>query len=303
MPDEAPRRGSNVVPDPGPGARYVRQDGADYPGRLLDLHDPPAGLFVRGRSLPSADRLIGIVGARSCSALGREIARDFGRRLGEAGWVVVSGAARGIDSAAHRGSLDAGAPTVAVLGSGIDVAYPPSSGPLLAEIAERGTIVSEYPPGVPAMPFRFPARNRIVVGLSRALIVVEGEEGSGSLISAEHALDLGRDVLAVPGAITNPLAAVPNALIREGAALVRGIDDVFAELGIETPAASAESEPVEGLSEAEKRALALVIDRVLPESISVSMGLPLSDVLPLLLALEMKGFIRSVGGRIERRHR
>ena len=286
------------------GATYVDGRSERYPGQLLDLHDPPPGLFLRGRSLPPSDRLVAIVGARACSPLGRDIARDLGRRLGAVGWAVVSGAARGIDAASHEGALDAGAPTVAVLGSGIDVAYPASSAPLIERIASSGTVVSEYPPGVPAMPFRFPARNRIVAGLARALIVVEGEEGSGSLISAEHALDLGRPVMAVPGSITSPLAAVPNALIREGAALVRGVDDVFAELGIETPSGGmdAGTDPeADQLTEPERRALAALRDRTLPEVVAAALGVGVAEALPVLLALELKGLVRSVGGRFERR--
>ncbi|MFM7718309.1 MAG: DNA-processing protein DprA [Actinomycetota bacterium] len=290
------------VPTDDPARRsavYVARGSDGYPGQLLDLHDPPAGLFLRGRPLPSAERLIAIVGARACSPLGREIARGLGRRLGEVGWIVVSGAARGIDSASHEGALDAGAPTVAVLGSGIDVAYPASSAPLIERIAATGTVVSEYTPGVPAMPFRFPARNRIVAGLARALVVVEGEQGSGSLISAEHALDLGRTVMAVPGSIASPLSAVPNALIREGAALVRGVDDVFAELGIEVPAEASAADV--GLSEAERRAFEAVGDRTLPEAVAEALGVGVAEALPVLLALELKGLVRAVGGRFERR--
>ena len=230
--------------------RYLARGTGGYPEQLLDLHDPPEGLFLRGRPLPAADRIVAVVGARRCSPLGREVARDLGRGLGRAGWSVVSGAARGIDAASHEGALDEGSHTVAVLGSGIDVAYPPASAGLIERIAATGTVVSEYPPGVPARPFRFPARNRIVAGLARAVVVVEGEEGSGSLISAEHALDLGRDVMAVPGAVTNPLAAVPNQLIRDGAALVRGAVDVLAELGVATGERAADAVD---LTEGERR--------------------------------------------------
>lgn len=287
----------------GAGAvRYVRRGDEGYPSQLLDLHDPPDGLFLRGRELPPKDRLVAMVGARACSPAGADIARTIARGLAEAGFAVVSGAARGIDSASHEGSLTGGAATVAVLGSGIDIAYPRSSSALLARIAERGSIASEYPPGVPAMAFRFPARNRIVVGLARALIVVEGEDGSGSLISAEHALDLGRDVLAVPGAPANPLAATPNALIRDGAALVRGVRDVLGELGVATDDVRARAAQLSlDLSDLDRRVLGSVSDRVLPESIASSLGLSLGDVLPALFRLELAGHVRNVGGRFERR--
>lgn len=285
--------------------RYVRCGDAAYPPQLLDLHDPPEGLFLRGEGLPRRDRLVAIVGARACSQAGAEIAHAIARGLARAGFAVVSGAARGIDSASHEGSLDGGAPTVAVLGSGIDVAYPRASARLLDRIAAAGTVVSEYPPGVPAMAFRFPARNRIVVGLSRALVVVEGEEGSGSLISAEHALDLGRDVLAIPGAITNPLAAAPNALIREGAALVRGVEDILAELGVDAPGAAPEraAQLVLDLGGDERAVLDAVTDRLLPEAVAASVGRTAGEVLPVLFRLELAGLIRNVGGRYEPRLR
>lgn len=288
--------------------RYVGRDAEGYPPQLLDLHDPPPGLFVRGADLPPRDRLVAMVGARACSATGAEVARAIGRGLADAGFVVVSGAARGIDTASHEGSLDGEAPTVAVLGSGIDVAYPRSSAGLIDRIAARGTVASEYPPGVPAMAFRFPARNRIVVGLARAVIVVEGEEGSGSLISAEHALDIGRDVLAVPGAITNPLSATPNALIREGAALVRGVEDVLAELGVDTRRSptldvGGEGDVPVGLEPDERRVFEAVTERVLPDAVAAALGVGVEEVLPVLFGLELRGLVRSVGGRFERRLR
>lgn len=284
--------------------RYVARDEPGYPLQLLELHDPPDGLFLRGRALPPRERLVAIVGARACSPSGAEIARSIARGLAAAGFAVVSGAARGIDAAAHEGSLAGDAPTVAVLGSGIDVPYPRASAALLERIAETGTVVSEYPPGVPAMAFRFPARNRIVVALARALIVVEGEAGSGSLISAEYALDLGRDVFAVPGAVMNPLSVTPNALIRDGAALVRGADDVLEGLGVALPVAAAAAVPLPiDLPEADRRALAAVTDRALPETVATALGLPIEEALAILFRLELGGWLRSVGGRYERRLR
>lgn len=283
--------------------RYVRRDEKGYPTQLLELHDPPDGLFLRGGDLPPRDRLVAIVGARACSPSGREIATGIARGLADAGFAVVSGAARGIDAAAHEGSLAGGAPTVAVLGSGIDVPYPRGSAALIARIGEAGTVASEYPPGVPAMPFRFPARNRIVVALARALVVVEGEVGSGSLISAEHALDLGRDVFAVPGAVTNPLSATPNALIRDGAALIRGAGDVLEELGV-APSETTSTVPLPlDLPEVDRRALDAVTDRVLPETVAAALDRPIEETLAVLFRLELAGLLRSVGGRYERRLR
>ena len=181
------------------GARFLTPDDAEYPSSCLQLDDPPVALYVRGARLDVDEVRVAIVGARRCSTLGGEIARDLGRRLGSAGVCVVSGAAYGIDASSHRGALDAGGRTIAVLGSGIDVGYPRSSADLIERIAQTGSVVSEYAPGVPAEPHRFPARNRIVVALSSALVVVEGAALSGSRISVDHALDLGREVFAVPG--------------------------------------------------------------------------------------------------------
>src|SRR5205809_6482365 len=156
-----------------------------------------------------------MVGARSCSSIGKEVATAFGRGLAGAGVCVVSGGARGIDAASHRGALRAGGRTIAVLGCGIDLLYPGQNRALLREVLGSGALVSEYPPGTPAEPFRFPARNRIVAALCRAVVVVEGARGSGSMITADHALDVGREVFAVPGAVSSPLAAVPLELIRD----------------------------------------------------------------------------------------
>jgi DNA processing protein len=174
-----------------------------------------------------------MVGARNCSPAGAETAKAIARSLSRAGVRVVSGAARGIDKAAHLGALGGAGGTVAVLGCGIDVAYPNDNRTLLAEIASHGAVISEYPPGVPAEPFRFPARNRIVAALSRAVVVVEGADGSGSMITADHALEVGREVFAVPGPVTSPLSAVPLSLIRQGATLIRGPHDLLEDLGLE----------------------------------------------------------------------
>jgi DNA processing protein len=281
------------------GARFVVVGDPEYPSQLEHLADPPLGLFVRGRALVPGRALVAIVGARGCSDLGRDLARDLGRALADSGVSVVSGAARGIDAAAHEGSLDAGGLTVAVLGCGIDAVYPPGSRPLVRRILERGTVVSEYPPGVPPDGFRFPARNRIVAALARAVVVVEGRARSGSLISAEHALDLGRDVFAVPGAVSNPLSETPHRLIREGATLIRGAADLLLELGFDGPA---QADPVDlDLPPAERRALDAVRGSVVPDRVAAALGVRAPEALALLLRLELRGLVRSVGGRFERR--
>ncbi|MDP9296262.1 MAG: DNA-processing protein DprA, partial [Actinomycetota bacterium] len=283
------------------GARVVIFDGPEYPAGLDALKDPPAILFVRGRDLREIDPAVAVVGARNCSALGEELARDMGRTLAREGCWVVSGAARGIDSASHEGALEHRR-TAAVLGCGIDVTYPLAKRSLLGRIAAAGALVSEYPPGVPAEPFRFPARNRLVAGLARALVVVEGAAGSGSLITADHALEIGRTVFAVPGVVTNPLTQAPHELIREGATLIRGVGDLLHDLGLpDVGAERIRAGHVHGLTDAERVALSSVRGSVLPDAVARALDLPLPEAISVLMTLEMKGLVRNVGGRIERR--
>jgi DNA processing protein len=278
------------------GARFVAWGDEEYPPQLGQIHDPPAALFVRGAGLPRIDVAVAVVGARTCSDLGREIARSIGGGLAASGITVVSGAARGIDAAAHEGALAAGGRTVAALGCGIDQTYPRGSRALIERIADAGALISEYPPGVPPEPFRFPARNRIVAGLAGATVVVEGAPGSGSLITGDHALEFGRDVYAVPGAVTNPLASVPLELIREGATMIRGVEDLLLDLKLDGDGGPARRADV---SLIEQAALDLLAERVLPERIARGMGLSVAEVIPVLMSLEMKGLVRGVGGRYE----
>ena len=184
---------------------------------------------------------VAIVGARACSSYGRSVTRSLARDIAAAGLVVVSGMARGIDGEAHRGALDAGGATVAVLGCGVDRDYPAAHAELARRIAETGLVVSEYEPGVEPAPWRFPARNRIIAGLCRATVVIEARERSGALITADFALEEGRDVLAVPGEITSTLSAGTNALLRLGAIPVTCADDVLEVFGLERAAKVAPS--------------------------------------------------------------
>ena len=229
-----------------------------------------------------------------------EIARDLGRRLGSAGVCIVSGAAYGIDAASHRGALDAGGRTIAVLGSGIDVGYPRSSAELIARIAEMGSVVSEYAPGIPAEPHRFPARNRIVVALASALVVVEGAAASGSRISVDHALDLGRDVFAVPGPVTSPLAEVPLALIREGATMIRGAGDLLADLEVAVASEEEQADPPIELPDDERRVWRSLAEPSLPDAVARNVSLSIPDAVAALIRLELRGLVRSTGGRYER---
>ena len=205
-----------------------------YPPLLVELHDPPARLYLRGGAAEILARpSVAIVGARSCSAYGAQVARELARELAAAGVVVVSGLARGVDGEAHRGALMAGGLTVAVLGCGIDRDYPRAHAELARRIVQSGVVVSEYPPDVEPAPWRFPARNRIVAGLAKATIVIEARRLSGALITADFALELGREVFAVPGEITSSLSEGTNDLIRQGATPLLGAGDVLEVLGIE----------------------------------------------------------------------
>lgn len=276
------------------GARPVWWDDPAYPPQLRTIHDPPFLLYVRGGALPERARAVAVVGARRCSATGRELARELGRGLGRAGVTVVSGAAAGIDSASHEGALEAGGPTVAVLGGGVDGAGMGTRRRLVERIAIAGTVVSEYPPGVHPSAFRFPARNRIIAGLARATVVVEGADRSGSLITGTHALEFGREVFAVPGAPTNPLAAVPLQLIREGATMIRGPEDLLEDLGI-----PAEAAPAPELTETELGALRALAGPTLPERVARELGVGLAEALGVLVGLELRGLVRGIGGRFE----
>jgi DNA processing protein len=265
-----------------------------YPPLLTELHDPPARLFLRGGPAELLARpAVAIVGARSCSSYGAQVARELARELAAAGVVVVSGLARGIDGDAHRGALAGSGITVAVLGCGIDRDYPRSHAELARRIAEDGLVVSEYTPGVEPAPWRFPARNRIIAGLARATVVVEARERSGALITADFALELGRDVFAVPGEITSALSAGTNDLLRQGAAPLLSADDILGALGLERapPARTAH------LSPAAQAVGAILGDgaRAADELVR-AVGLGSAEVAAALVELELAGLATSADG-------
>jgi len=228
------------------GHRFLARSSPDFPPLLRAIHDPPAGLFLRGEGEPGllARAAVAIVGARASSGYGASVARSLGRELAAAGLVVVSGLARGIDAEAHRGPLEADGTTVAVLGCGIDRDYPAAHAELARRVAGAGLIVAEYAPGVEPAPWRFPARNRIVAGLCAATVVVEARERSGALITADLALEEGREVFAVPGEITSALSAGTNALLKLGATPLTGAGDVLASFGIQPEPAQSERSPL-----------------------------------------------------------
>ena len=220
--------------------RFLGRSEPGYPPLLRELHDPPPGLFLRGHGeveLLHRRAVVAIVGARACSSYGSQVARILARELASAGVVVVSGLARGVDGEAHRGALEAVGVTVAVLGCGVDRDYPAAHTQLANRVCERGLVVSEYAPGVEPAPWRFPARNRVIAGLCAATVVVEARERSGALMTADFALEAGREVFAVPGEITSALSAGTNALLRLGATPLTAAPDVLEALGLEAPAA------------------------------------------------------------------
>jgi len=226
------------------GIRIIGWDDAEYPSLLRRIYDPPAVLWTRGTLEPDAAS-VAVVGSRGASAAGRLCARSLGRDLAGAGLTVVSGLARGIDTAAHEGALEAEGRTVAVLGSGLDRLYPAENAKLAARISgQGGCVVSEFPLGTSPEPGHFPRRNRVIAGWSKAVVVVEAEMRSGALSTARAALEEGRDVLAVPGHPSQPMSAGTNQLIRDGAPLVRDASDVLSELGL-SPALARPQIPAE----------------------------------------------------------
>jgi DNA processing protein len=269
------------------------------PGAVASVFDPPAGLFVRGSApLELLDApCVAIVGARACSPYGAQVARVLGRDVAAAGLVVVSGLARGIDAEAHRGALEAGGRTVAVLGCGIDRDYPASHAELARRIRGAGLVVSEYGPGVEPAPWRFPARNRIVAGLSQAAVVVEARERSGALITADLALEEGREVFAVPGEITSALSAGTNRLLALGATPLLGAADVLRSFGIDP----AERPPPAGLSEPAALAFAaLDAGAATLDELAAATGLAAGPVAAALSELELAGLATEGDGRYRR---
>jgi len=262
-----------------------------FPPLLAAIFDPPRRLYIRGAA--GEDVLtrpaVAIVGARACSAYGSQTARRLGRELAAAGLVVVSGLARGIDGEAHRGALEAGGTTVAVLGCGIDRDYPAAHAELARRIRESGLVVSEYEPGVEPAPWRFPARNRIIAGLAAATVVVEARERSGALITADFALEEGRDVLAVPGEITSSLSAGANALLKLGAGPCTRAGDVLELFGLDP-----EARPDPEVNGAAATVLAAL--PAAPDELVRATGLDAPAVAVALAELELEGLAHEGDG-------
>jgi DNA processing protein len=291
------------------GAKLVNWKEPDYPQALLQIYDPPVMLYVRGDTgilnLPS----LSIVGTRRPTVYGSQMAERMGRDLAARGLTIVSGLARGIDAIAHQGATAAGGRAIGVLGTGIDVCYPKENKKLYEKVLERGAIVSEFPTGSHPAPENFPVRNRIIAGMPLGVIIVEGKQYSGSLITARLAMEFGREVFGVPGNVTQEVSFAPNLLIKQGAKLATNADDVIEELPTPVRAALVKAEAVES----EQRNLLLVdglspLQRKLYELLSAeeprhiddlvdASGLNSSEVLATLFELEMKGIVRQLPGK------
>jgi len=272
------------------GWRWMTPETAGYPELLAVTSDPPLGLFVAG-TLPEGPS-VAIVGSRRATAYGRQVAELLGREAAAAGAVVISGMARGVDAAAHRGALAGGGSTVAVWGTGPGRVYPAEHRALAEQIRGSGALVSEYLPGTPPRRHHFPARNRIIAGLASVLVVVEAAARSGALVTARLALDEGREVFAVPGSILSETSVGPNTLLRLGARPLLGPRDLLGELGLdrESPGACGGEDPLHGaLPAGESRSV---------EELAELLGRPIPEVVNLLLELEIGGTVeRAADGR------
>ena len=284
--------------------RVIAHGDDDYPELLGQISGPATGLYVNGDPDVLHMPALAIVGSRNPTRRGARNAFEFAHHLGSNGFCIVSGLAEGIDTAAHRGALDAGAPTVAFLGHGIDRVYPASNRALAHEIADSGALVSEFPPGTPPRKENFPQRNRLISGMSLGTLVVEAARRSGSLITARYAGEQGREVFAIPGSIHNPLARGCHQLIRQGAKLVETADDIVAELAplvshvLQNTLESTAKEPRKERSDDEYLQLrkSLGHDPAGVDEIAASSGLTIEQVSSMLLILELEGEVESLSG-------
>ncbi|MDD3653050.1 MAG: DNA-processing protein DprA [Desulfotomaculaceae bacterium] len=282
------------------GISFTCHNEPGYPEKLLSIYDPPPVIFVRGR-LEARDSLaVAMVGSRKPSPYGQLVAERLAKDLAAVEVTVISGMARGIDTVAHKGALAANGRTLAVMGSGLDVVYPRENKRLMEQIIANGAVISEFPPGSPPEAWHFPARNRIISGLALATVVVEAGERSGALITADFALEQGRDVMAVPGNIVNPLSRGPHRLIKQGAKLVEDADDILDELGLKKlfrPNQMGDGGSVKMSADEEALYQLLELDPVSLDELIVKSGLTSQKVMTALMYLEIKGFVRQMPGK------
>ena len=286
------------------GVTIVPFTDANYPARLRMIADPPPLLYVKGEIRPDDERAVGVVGSRSASDYGRRVARDLCRGLAALGFTVVSGMARGIDGTAHETALRFGARTIAVLGSGVDRAYPPEHATLYQRITKSGAVISELPLGTRPMTFNFPARNRLISGLSLGIVVVEATERSGSLITAALAVEQGREVFAVPGEVGSSRSRGAHRLIRQGAKLVETVDDIIEEIAPQLlsrpgePAREPQRMLPQSASAEVRKIFALLQGRSLQiDEVIEGSGLTPAKTSEILLDLELQGYLRQLPGK------
>ncbi len=284
------------------GIKVVTIKEKKYPFLLKSIYDPPPLLYYKGQ-LIKTENTIAIVGSRKATPYGKKVAEQISKRLSEIGLTIISGMARGIDSYSHKGALIAGKETIAVLGCGVDVIYPSENKGLYNKIIEKGTIISEFPPGSQPVPWHFPARNRIISGLSLGVIVVEAAEKSGALITTDYALEQGREVFSIPGPITSKYSTGTNNLIKQGAKLVNSIEDILEEIEIKISYNSKKNldenvRKIENLNEIEKNVLnSFKTDILEVDNIVYKTGLSLPEVNTVCTRLEMKGLIKKIPGK------
>lgn len=281
------------------GWEVLYPNSVEYPGQLLHIDEPPPLLFRVGRAWSPSDKLIAIVGTRHCSSAGRRFTHRLAADLSEAGIVVVSGMAEGIDSAAHQGALSRGRQTVAVWGRPLDVVYPTCNQGLAEKIKQTGTIYSEYPPGAPHFKGSFPERNRVISGISEGVVVVEAGEKSGALITARYALEQDRELFAVPGSPLDGKSVGCNKLIKEGCRMVTSAQDIFDELPLlkgEIKARTFSADP--DMTESERSLLHMLSSGPLQiDQMSHGAELSIPEIMELLLALELKGVVQEFSGK------
>jgi len=283
------------------GVTALCWDDAEYPRRLREIDNPPPLIYLRGELAASDEWAVAIVGTRRATAYGKEAARELASAIASAGVTVVSGLARGVDAVAHVAAVEAGGRTIAVLGSGLDNLYPPEHAALAERISANGVLISDYPLGTPPEAANFPPRNRIISGLSLGVIVVEAGDDSGALITAEFAMEQGREVFAVPGNIFNRSSRGPNRLIQQGAKIALSAEDVLEELNLKMAAQHAEARAqlplLESADDTERKLLAqLSAEPLHADELSVLTSLPIAAVSSALAMMELKGMARQVGG-------
>jgi DNA processing protein len=279
------------------GVKVLTWDDPAYPPRLLNIYNPPPVLYVKGEILDEDQWAVAVVGTRGATVYGKEATQRIAGGLARNGLTIVSGLARGIDSEAHRAALEAGGRTIAVLGSGVDVIYPAESRRLAKTVVERGALVSEYVMGTQPEAGNFPPRNRIISGLSLGVVIIEAGERSGALITADFALEQGREVFAVPGNIFRKKSMGANKLIQQGAKPVLSVEDILEELNLTMVSQQAEVRAIVPENETEAALLEYITaDPVHVDEIGQKSGLPIAQVSSTLALMELKGMVRQVGG-------